>query len=96
MRPTVLRVFEHEAIRVGGRTLDGALVPTDLDLGALARFNDAHEQRYFTFGWQSVKFTSYVGYLQIGAVAFEILPKADRGHTPGAAGRWKRALLAML
>jgi 5-methylcytosine-specific restriction enzyme subunit McrC len=96
MRPTVLRVFEHEVIRPEERTLEGALVPKSLDLGALTRFNDAHEQRYFTFGWQSLKFTSYVGYLQIGDVAFEILPKADRGHTAGAAGRWKRALLAML
>lgn len=96
MSARTLRVFEHERIVPGAKTREGAVVPHDLDLATLARFNDAHDQRYFRLGWNSVTFCEYVGYLQVGNVAFEILPKADRRNAPGAAGRWKKALLEML
>lgn len=85
----------------GRKTRSGDDVPPTLDLDAMARFNDANGQRFFQLGYRSVKFLHYVGYVQVGRVAFEVLPKADRAHSSGSgargqAGRWKKALLEML
>ena len=98
MSRTTLRVFEHETVRLGQRTRCGDLVPSSLDIDALARFNDANDQRFFHLGYRSLKFKQYVGYVQIGDVAFEVLPKADRARDVDASDgkRWKRALIGML
>jgi 5-methylcytosine-specific restriction enzyme subunit McrC len=97
MSRLTFRVFEHETIRPGQRTIDGAVVPRNLDLDALARFCDAHPRpTYLRVGRSSVRFLEYVGYLQVGDIAFEILPKIDRGTLPGTSGPWRSALLEML
>jgi 5-methylcytosine-specific restriction enzyme subunit McrC len=84
-----LRVFEHDRIGVGA---DG-LRPHELD--ALVRFNDEHEGGYFEAGHKHLRTRSYVGYIEIGDVAIEILPKADR-HSIGNAQPWREGLLEML
>lgn len=91
-------LFEHETIRVGEplRGSDGAVLrPKDFD--ALVRFNDAHGGKYFEVGHRRIKLTQYVGYLEVGDLAIEILPKADRARVgKGEVAVWRAALLDML
>ncbi len=86
-----LEVFEHETLHVSED--EGGLRQVDFD--ALVRFNDTHGGRFFDIGHRRIKLRSFVGYLQVGDLALEILPKADRG---GAAspGVWRAGLLEML
>lgn len=100
MTLTTLRVFEHQTVRVGERLEalgggTGAL--SDADFDALVRFNDAKGGRFFSVGHRRIKLSHYVGYVQVGTLGLEILPKADqRAARPGDEGRWRQALLRML
>jgi len=91
MSPKTLRVYEHGSLLVA----PGQLTQTQLD--ALARFNDTHHQRYFRLGHRRLIATSFVGYVQVGKLGVEILPKLDR-DTSGTSGsaRWQSFLLEML
>jgi 5-methylcytosine-specific restriction enzyme subunit McrC len=94
-----IRVFEHQTLRVGERIggLGGEAILRASELDALARFNDSHEHRFFDVGYRSVTFRQYVGFLQVGTLGIEILPKADK--TCGAAedgASWRGLLLEML
>jgi 5-methylcytosine-specific restriction enzyme subunit McrC len=93
-----VQVFEHTTVHVGDamRTPDGGShIFTAAHHDALARFADATGDRYLSCGRRTVRFTSYVGFLQLGNLGIEVLPKADR-REPGAHGRWHRALVHML
>lgn len=95
-----IRIFEHETLRVGQklRSVDGAeSFLTQHHVDALARFNDTHSQRYFRVGYQRIGAQHFVGYVQVGELGIEILPKADRlvaGEDQRL--RWRNALLEML
>src|SRR4051812_13359300 len=84
-----LEVFEHSRIPVA--TAGDGLRPREFD--ALVRFNDRHRGRYFDVGHKVLRTTNFVGYLEVGDVAIEILPKADRG---GTSHTWRDGLLEML
>jgi 5-methylcytosine-specific restriction enzyme subunit McrC len=101
MLPKTLRVFEHQTLRAGEalRAADGTSVTLEArHVEALARFNDAHRQEFFGVGHRQVRLRHYVGFVEVGDLAIEILPKADRaGASSGAStARWHRALLEML
>lgn len=83
------QVFEHEVLRVGQRGL------TPERFSALVLFNQRHQDRFFVVRHESLKFTSYVGVLQVGGLTLEILPKADRGEA-GGQQKWRLALIDML
>lgn len=92
------RVFEHSTVRVGEalRTADGKDRPlTIAQHAALAAFADATNGKYLTCGRRTVRFSAYVGLLQLGDLGIEILPKADRTEA-GGHHRWHRALVRML
>lgn len=96
----LVEVFEHEKIRVGDplRTRgagSACFEPHHFD--ALVRFNDAHGGKYFEVGHQRITFAQYVGYLEVGDLAIEILPKADAARArDGEAHAWRDGLLEML
>lgn len=83
------KVFEHQRLYVGP---DG--IRAD-ELDAIARFNDRHGGQYFEIGHKHVRARNFVGYVEIGDLAIEILPKADRDDTTGAEV-WSTGLLEML
>jgi 5-methylcytosine-specific restriction enzyme subunit McrC len=89
MSASTLSVFEHQTIHVG-REL------TALQFDALVRFNDRSEERLFDVGHRRITFRQFVGYLQVGDLGIEVLPKADRDTRPGDVGTWHDLLLAML
>jgi len=84
-----LRVFEHDRILLGGAGLRQA------EFDALVRFNDDHGGWYFDVGHKHLRTRQYVGYLEAGDVAIEILPKADRDATADKQP-WREGLLEML
>lgn len=100
MSPKTLRAFEHQTVRVG-EVLRGprgeSVELTQRELDTLARFNDAHGDRYFRIGFRRITFRHHVGFVQVGKLGIEILPKADRGSAKlDETLRWRGALLEML
>ncbi|MEZ4299792.1 MAG: hypothetical protein R3B70_32890 [Polyangiaceae bacterium] len=99
MRGSV-ELFEHEKVRVGEplRVRNGSARRfTEAEHRALARFNETQGGRFFRIGHRSITATQYVGYLEVGDLAIEILPKADRRPLrPESAPAWRHGLLEML
>jgi 5-methylcytosine-specific restriction enzyme subunit McrC len=95
-----VELFEHETVRVGDalRLRGGGtrlFRPEEHD--ALARFNDVQGGRFFRLGHKSITTTEFVGYVEVGDLAIEILPKADRAPVRSATGKvWRHGLLEML
>jgi 5-methylcytosine-specific restriction enzyme subunit McrC len=87
-----ISLFEHGTLRLGAQDAAG-LSQTELD--ALVRFNDEHDQQYFAVGYRSIAFRQFVGYLQVGDLGIEVLPKADRKST-GDVAQWRNMLHEML
>jgi len=83
------QVFEHGTLVVG----DQGLTPRHFD--ALVKYNERHGGLFFGVGHKRLHFGSYVGLLQVGGLAIEILPKAERGAEADKR-KWRDALLAML
>lgn len=97
MKPATIRVFEHERIAIGAplRAVDGTEVElTEAHHRALAAFADRTEDRFFSCGRKTVRFSQYVGFLQVNDLGIEVLPKVDRADSDTA--RWHGALLRML
>ncbi len=87
MKQKTIRVFEHGVLRCG-REL------TARQFDALVAFNDAEGGDYFQVGHRRIRFRQYVGFLQVGGLAIEVLPKADKDS--GGEAPWRDALLDML
>jgi len=85
----LLHVFEHETLRVAG---NGLSLP---EFDALVKFNQRHGSCFFTVGFRSLTFTSYVGVIQVGGLTIEILPKADKADRSDTV-RWRNLLVDML
>jgi len=85
----LLQVFEHETLRVADPTLSQA------EFDALVKFNQRHGSDYFTVGYRSLTFASYVGVIQVGPLTIEVLPKADKA-VDGDKVKWRNALVDML
>lgn len=92
----IIQVFEHEALTTSADAQGRQLEPTELE--QLFDFNDRNGNKYFTGIRQGVKFTSFVGVIQIGGLTLEILPKADRQafYTKQDYNIWRKVLLGML
>ena len=69
--PKTVQVFEHGTLAVGEQGFDAQ------QLAALVRYNDRHGCAFFTVGHNRLHFGSFVGVIQVGGLAIEILPKLD-------------------
>jgi len=61
----------------------------------MVKFNELHQNKYFTIIHQGIRFGSYVGVIQIGGLTIEILPKADNNENADK-NLWQNVLLNML
>ena len=95
----VIRVFEHETLRIGRLSGDGVEFKSS-HLTALIKFNERHGNKYFTVIHNGLKFNQYVGVIQCGRFVIEVLPKADcqPPSTTDEVGRnkWRDVLTSML
>jgi 5-methylcytosine-specific restriction enzyme subunit McrC len=86
--PALFHVFEHQTLMVGGAF-------TQKHFERLVQFGEQTQFRYFSAGYNRLKFNQFVGVLQVGNVTIEVLPKADR-NAPADAETWQSVLLDML
>jgi 5-methylcytosine-specific restriction enzyme subunit McrC len=87
--PRPIQVFEHSTLVVGEQGFSAK------QFEALVRYNDRYGCAFFKVGHQRLHFSSFVGVIQVGKLAIEILPKAEKRATADK-GKWQRALLQML
>ena len=91
----VIQVFEHQTLYYGR---DYKTVPfTKKHFDALAKLNELHDNKYFTLLHKGIKFSQYVGVVQIDNLIIEILPKADYSSSnDDDKGVWRDVLIDML
>lgn len=87
-----ISVFEHQTIHYG--RLYGGIKFKESHFNALAKLNELHDNKYFTLVHKGVKFSSYVGVIQIEDLLLEVLPKIDRSEE--SSDLWKDVLIEML
>ena len=85
-----IQVFEHQRLKYND---SGDFQKCHFD--AMVRFNDLHQNKYFTIGHNGIVFKSYVGVIQVGGLTIEILPKADK-KADADKNLWQSVLLNML
>ena len=96
MKQRLIRVFEHEKLTTHKDDQGRFLSHTELT--RLYEYNDRNDNIYFTGIRDGIKFSNYVGVIQIGGLTLEILPKADKNHHHKKEDydAWQSVLLRML
>jgi 5-methylcytosine-specific restriction enzyme subunit McrC len=84
-----LRLFEHSRLHVGSDGISAR------EFDAIVQFNDRHDGQFFDIGHKHIRAKHFVGYVEVGEVSIEILPKADRNET-SSHEVWSSGLLEML
>ncbi|MBD8018066.1 McrC family protein [Kaistella pullorum] len=85
-----IQVFEYQKLRYDD---SGNFRKHHFD--AMVKFNELHQNKYFTVIHNGIRFGSYVGVIQIGGLTIEILPKADNKEDADK-NLWQNVLLNML
>ena len=84
----IIQVFEHQSLKIGD-------LFKQEHFEQLAAFSEKKSTKYFSLIHNGVKFSHYVGALQVGDLTLEILPKADNHSKPDKT-LWQGVLLDML
>lgn len=84
-----IQVFEHQSLWINR----GEEKLSSTQLFALQKFYGEKGVPYYSLIHNGIKFTSYVGVIQVGDTTIEILPKADKSEDKN---KWKEVLLGML
>jgi 5-methylcytosine-specific restriction enzyme subunit McrC len=92
MSTRVIQVFEHQTLYYGREY--GGVAFTVKHFDALAKLNVLHDNKYFTLVHKGIRFSQYVGVVQINTLSIEILPKADQLSEDTRV--WRNALISML
>lgn len=87
-----IQVFEHQTLQYGRSY--GGVEFLQKHFEALAKLNMLHENKYFTLLHKGIKFSQYVGVVQIDGLTIEILPKVDASVSD--TGTWRNVLTEML
>ena len=85
-----IQVFEHQRLKY-----DDSGDFQKLHFDAMVKFNELHQNKYFTIGHNGIVFKNYVGVVQVGGLTIEILPKADK-KADADKNLWQSVLLNML
>jgi 5-methylcytosine-specific restriction enzyme subunit McrC len=88
-----IQVFEYDRLHYG-KTYNGNYFSED-HFDALVKYNERHDNKYFTVIHKGIRFQQYVGVIQVGKLTIEVLPKADRDHNPDKT-KWQEVLFNML
>lgn len=85
-----IQVFEYQKLRY-----DDSGIFRKHHFDAMVKFNELHQNKYFTIIHKGIRFGNYVGVIQIGGLTIEILPKADNNENADT-NLWQNVLLNML
>ncbi|WP_316807313.1 5-methylcytosine restriction system specificity protein McrC [Pedobacter agri] len=91
-KPKLIQVFEHQRL-LKNNTYDGVRFE-DRYFRALLKLNELHNSKYFTPIYEGIKFSGYVGVLQVDDLVIEVLPKVE-GCT-AENNQWRDVLIEML
>lgn len=94
MLKKVLTVFEYQRIRVGDRC--GDYVFTEEVRKSLEGYYGSSGVPYFDLIHRGVRFSSFVGVIQIGSTLIEVLPKVDVRNQAQDNLYWRDLLVRML
>jgi 5-methylcytosine-specific restriction enzyme subunit McrC len=83
----VIQVFEYETLRVETNGF------TNSHFDLLAAYIDKRQDQYFQLGYRSIRFTNYVGVIQVQDLVIEVLPKTGRVSDKEV---WREVLIDML
>jgi 5-methylcytosine-specific restriction enzyme subunit McrC len=83
----VIQVFEYETLRVEAKGF------TNSHFDLLAAYIDKRQDQYFQLGYRSIRFTNYVGVIQVQDLVIEVLPKTGRVSDKEV---WREVLIDML
>ena len=92
MQTKLIQVFEHQTLSYGKKYKGVAF--TQKHFESLAKLNTLHDNKYFTLVHKGIKFSQYVGVVQIDTLTIEILPKADQSSEN--TNIWRNVLVEML
>lgn len=92
MQTKLIQVFEHQSLSYGKEYKGVAF--TQKHFESLAKLNMLHDNKYFTLVHKGIKFSQYVGVVQIDTLTIEILPKVDQSSEN--ANVWRNVLVEML
>ena len=81
-----IQVFEHESLRIGQKGFE------EEHWAALIKLNELHGGKYFSVIHRGIKFSQYVGVIQVNKLALEVLPKIDKEEDTD----WREVLIAMM
>ena len=87
-----IQVFEHKILKID-REYEGVSFEAR-HFEALVKLNQFHDNKYFTVLHKAVKFSEYVGVIQIDDIVIEVLPKVD--NTEEDESLWQKVLIDML
>ncbi|MDD2716800.1 MAG: restriction endonuclease [Candidatus Wallbacteria bacterium] len=87
--------YEYQRIAVNERNSDGFQF-NERHYAALCKFNERNEGKFFEIEYRKIRFTNYVGLLQVGDCTIEVLPKIDRLTQDEEKPKWRSALIRML
>jgi 5-methylcytosine-specific restriction enzyme subunit McrC len=73
----VFQAFEHAAYNIKHEGKEGKILPPEI-FEALKAYAGDKELPYYSITANGIKFTQYVGALQVGRFSIEVLPKVDR------------------
>jgi len=87
-----ITVFEHQVLKV-----DSNEEFTAAHFKALEKYGIKTNEKYFSVGNNRIKFSNYVGVIQVNNLTIEILPKADISNNDSESKeKWHNALLEIL
>lgn len=90
-----ITVFEHQAIKLN-QVIDGVKFD-DRRLKAMQSYYGVKGVPYFTLIHNGVRFNEFVGVIQVGDIAIEVLPKADNSFEGvNEKKQWRDILIDML
>lgn len=87
-----IQVFEHHTL-YSGKEYDSVIFE-EKHFVALVKLNEYHKNKYFTIINKGIKFSQFVGVIQIDNLCIEILPKLD--NSTDDKNVWQNALIEML
>ena len=88
-----LQVYEHESLDIG--QVRNGIVFTEAHLKALVRLQAQLRQPFFNLTYRGIRFSHYVGTIQIPGLIIEVLPKVDAPR-PASPLLWRNVLMKML
>lgn len=92
MNRNIIQVFEHQTLKIND---DNKF--DERHFNALKSYGYKTREKYFSIGHKRIKFSNYVGVIQVKNLTIEILPKADfNDDNEETKSKWRDALISML